>query len=117
MKTPVTYNGLILRWNNYDKIKGNVERISPSTCGNYRCPLGYVDDCTKLQVDKIPPRFDHCPGDNWITTPEGSVVVSWDEPIATDNIGLKKMVEKSGYSPGQVGCHMFFLVKIFSSSY
>ncbi|KAB7498637.1 Fibropellin-1 [Armadillidium nasatum] len=101
MNSPVLFNGLLLRWTGYDEVTGNVERISPSSCGEYVCPPGYVGDCTKLKVDKTPPRFDYCPGDNWVTAPNGSVVVEWDEPQATDNIGLKRMDEKSGYMPGQ----------------
>lgn len=108
MNIPVVFNGLLLRWTGYDNVVGNVERVSPSSCGEYVCPPGYVGDCTKLKVDKTPPRFDYCPGDNWVTAAQGSVVVTWDEPRATDNIGLKKMVENSGYVPGQV-CFFFML--------
>ena len=101
-KTPVVFNGLVLRWNGYDDTMGNVERVSPSTCGERVCPPGYVGDCTKLKVDKTPPRFDICPGDTWVTAPNATVKVQWNEPKPTDNIGLNRMIEKSGYSSGQV---------------
>lgn len=31
----------------------------------------------------------------------GSSVVNWDEPQFSDNVGIVKVEEKSGYQPGQ----------------
>ncbi|KAK7079934.1 Calcium ion binding, partial [Halocaridina rubra] len=101
MNSPVMFDGLLLRWTGYDSVRGNVERIGPSTCGQYVCPPGYTGDCTVLERDKTPPRVDHCPGDIWVITRNGSDVVDWDEPQFSDNIGINQIVDKSGYSPGQ----------------
>ncbi|XP_045614794.2 uncharacterized protein uif isoform X1 [Procambarus clarkii] len=101
MNSPVMFDGLLLRWTGYDMVKGNVERIGPSTCGQYVCPPGYTGDCSVLERDKTPPRVDHCPGDIWVITRNGSAVVDWDEPVFSDNIGIEQVVDKSGYSPGQ----------------
>ncbi|XP_018027289.2 sushi, von Willebrand factor type A, EGF and pentraxin domain-containing protein 1, partial [Hyalella azteca] len=101
MKSPVMFEGLLLRWAGYDRVEGNVERVGPSNCGQHVCPLGYTGDCTVLQRDKTPPRVDHCPGHIWVITKNGSAVVNWDRPRFTDNIGIEKTIEKSGYFPGQ----------------
>ncbi|XP_064091137.1 sushi, von Willebrand factor type A, EGF and pentraxin domain-containing protein 1-like isoform X2 [Macrobrachium nipponense] len=101
MNSPVIFDGLLLRWTGYDKVEGNVERVGPSTCGQYVCPPGYTGDCTVLERDKTPPRVDHCPGDIWVIARNGSKVVDWDEPHFSDNIGIEQVVDKSGYSPGQ----------------
>lgn len=110
MNSPVMFEGLLLRWTGYDKVQGNVERIGPSTCGQYVCPPGYTRDCMVLERDKTPPRVDHCPGDMWVITHNGSAVVDWDEPLFTDNIGIKDQIDMSGYSPGQVCCLPWALV-------
>lgn len=102
MNSPVMFDGLLLRWTGYDKVVGNVERIGPSTCGQYVCPPGYTRDCMVLEMDKTPPRVDHCPGNMWVITHNGSAVVDWDEPLFSDNIGITNQIDKSGYSPGQV---------------
>lgn len=102
MNSPVMFDGLLLRWTGYDMVKGNVERIGPSTCGQYVCPPGYTGDCSVLERDKTPPRVDYCAGDIWVITRNGSAVVDWDQPIFSDNIGIEQIVDKSGYSPGQV---------------
>ncbi|XP_071520140.1 uncharacterized protein uif isoform X2 [Panulirus ornatus] len=101
MNSPVMFDGLLLRWTGYDMVKGNVERIGPSTCGQYVCPPGYTGDCSVLERDKTPPRVDHCPTDIWVITRNGSAVVNWDEPLFSDNMGIEHVVDKSGYSPGQ----------------
>lgn len=102
MNSPVIFDGLLLRWTGYDSVKGNVERVGPSTCGQYVCPPGYTGDCSVLERDKTPPRVNHCPGDMWVITRNGSEVVTWDEPVFSDNIGVTQIVDKSGYSSGQV---------------
>ncbi|KAK3869849.1 hypothetical protein Pcinc_024872 [Petrolisthes cinctipes] len=101
MNSPVMFDGLLLRWTGYDQVHGNVERIGPSTCGQYICPPGYTGDCTVLERDKTPPRIDNCPGDQWRITRNGSAVVTWDEPLFSDNIGVEEYTDNSGYYPGQ----------------
>ncbi|XP_042883171.1 sushi, von Willebrand factor type A, EGF and pentraxin domain-containing protein 1-like isoform X2 [Penaeus japonicus] len=101
MNSPVIFDGLLLRWTGYDNVRGNVERVGPSTCGQYVCPPGYTGDCSVLERDKTPPRVNHCPGDMWVITRNGSEVVTWDEPVFSDNIGVTQVIDKSGYSPGQ----------------
>jgi len=101
MNSPVLYNDLLLRWSGYEKIVGNVERIGPSTCGQYVCEPGYTGDCTVLERDKTPPRVDYCPGDIWVITRNGSDVVDWDEPVFSDNIKVESVKDLSGYSAGQ----------------
>lgn len=111
MNSPVIFDGLLLRWTGYDNVRGNVERVGPSTCGQYVCPPGYTGDCSVLERDKTPPRVNHCPGDMWVITRNGSEVVTWDEPVFSDNIGVTQVIDKSGYSPGQVSrCREWLLV-------
>ena len=52
-------------------------------------------------MDKIAPKVEYCPGDLWIITRNGSALVSWDEPHFSDNVGVVKILEKSGHRPGQ----------------
>ncbi|XP_063614589.1 sushi, von Willebrand factor type A, EGF and pentraxin domain-containing protein 1-like isoform X2 [Penaeus indicus] len=101
MNSPVIFDGLLLRWTGYENVKGNVERVGPSTCGQYVCRPGYTGDCSVLERDKTPPRVNHCPGDMWVITRNGSEVVTWDEPVFSDNIGVTQIFDKSGYSSGQ----------------
>lgn len=43
---PVIYEGLQLRWTNYEQFSGSVEFVRPSHCGQRVCQLGYSgDDC------------------------------------------------------------------------
>ena len=99
---PVLFNGLILNWAGYEVTTGGVARVVPSSCGQRKCKLGYSgSNCQQLEVDKQPPKVEHCPGDLWVIARNGSAVVSWDEPHFSDNIGVTKMVEKNGYRPGQ----------------
>ncbi|GBP19642.1 Fibropellin-1 [Eumeta japonica] len=99
---PVLYDGLILTWSGYEDVIGGVERIVPSNCGQRVCPNGYTGTkCQQLQVDKEPPTVQHCPGDLWVIAKNGSAVVSWDEPVFSDNVGVVKVGEKSGHRPGQ----------------
>ncbi|XP_022825719.1 sushi, von Willebrand factor type A, EGF and pentraxin domain-containing protein 1 isoform X1 [Spodoptera litura] len=99
---PVLYSGLGLTWAGYDDLLGGVERIVPSHCGQRVCPNGYTGSkCQQLQVDKEPPRIERCPGDLWVIAKNGSSLVSWDVPMFSDNVGVAKVVEKSGHRPGQ----------------
>ncbi|CAG9863735.1 unnamed protein product [Phyllotreta striolata] len=99
---PVLYRGLILTWAGYEDTVGGVERIVPSHCGQRNCPPGYKGSkCQDLEVDKIPPKVEYCPGDLWIITKNGSALVVWDEPHFTDNVAITKIQEKSGHRPGQ----------------
>ncbi|XP_072385212.1 uncharacterized protein uif isoform X2 [Diabrotica undecimpunctata] len=99
---PVLYRGLILTWAGYEDTIGGVERIVPSHCGQRNCPPGYKGSkCQELEVDKIPPKVEYCPGDLWIITKNGSALVVWDEPNFSDNVGVAQVQEKSGHRPGQ----------------
>ncbi|CAG9836717.1 unnamed protein product [Diabrotica balteata] len=99
---PVLYRGLILTWAGYEDTIGGVERIVPSHCGQRNCPPGYKGSkCQELEVDKIPPKIEYCPGDLWIITKNGSALVVWDEPSFSDNVGVAQVQEKSGHRPGQ----------------
>ncbi|XP_012280254.1 sushi, von Willebrand factor type A, EGF and pentraxin domain-containing protein 1 [Orussus abietinus] len=99
---PILYQKLILTWAGYDKTVGGVERIVPSHCGQRVCPPGYGGTkCQQLESDKVPPKVEYCPGDLWIIAKNGSSIVSWDEPIFTDNIGIAKVHEISSHKSGQ----------------
>ncbi|XP_072154980.1 uncharacterized protein uif isoform X2 [Bemisia tabaci] len=99
---PVLYQGLVLTWAGYDDVEGGVERIVPSHCSQHTCPPGYTGpQCNQLQVDKMPPTKEYCPGDLWVDARNGSAVVTWDEPRFTDNVGVVRVEEKSGHRPGQ----------------
>ncbi|KAJ8875851.1 hypothetical protein PR048_023754 [Dryococelus australis] len=99
---PVLFRGLTLTWAGYDDTVGGVERVVPSHCGQRICPPGYGGArCQQLQVDKVPPQVEHCPGDLWVIAKNGSATVSWDEPHFADNVGVVKIEERSGHRPGQ----------------
>lgn len=99
---PVLYSGLVLNWAGYEDVIGGVERIVPSHCGQRVCPNGYTGTkCQQLHVDKEPPRVDRCPGDLWVIAKNGSSIVNWDTPVFTDNVGVARIIEKSGHWPGQ----------------
>lgn len=79
-----------------------MERVVPSHCGQRNCPPGYAGPkCQDLEVDKIPPKVEYCPGDLWFITKNGSALVAWDEPHFSDNVGVVGVQEKSGHRPGQ----------------
>ena len=44
--------------------------------------------------------MDYCPGDVWVVARNGSSVVSWDEPVFSDNVGVVRVAEQSGHRPG-----------------
>ncbi|XP_063243609.1 sushi, von Willebrand factor type A, EGF and pentraxin domain-containing protein 1 isoform X2 [Bacillus rossius redtenbacheri] len=99
---PVLHRGLALTWAGYEDTAGGVERVVPSHCGQRICPPGYGGTrCQQLQVDKVAPQVEHCPGDLWVIAKNGSATVSWDEPHFTDNVGVVKIEERSGHRPGQ----------------
>lgn len=99
---PVLYSNLVLTWAGFEDVVGGVERIVPSHCGQRVCPNGYAGaKCQQLQVDKEPPKVDHCPGDLWVIAKNGSAIVRWDEPVFSDNVGVVRVLEKSGHKSGQ----------------
>lgn len=99
---PVLHSGLALTWAGYEDVVGGVERIVPSHCGQRVCANGYSGSkCQQLQIDKEPPKVDHCPGDLWVIAKNGSSIVTWDNPAFSDNVGVSKIIEKSGHKPGQ----------------
>nr|CAD7258136.1 unnamed protein product [Timema shepardi] len=100
---PVLFRGLTLTWAGYDDTVGGVERVVPSHCGQRVCPPGYGGPkCQQLQVDKVTPRVEHCPGDLWVIAKNGSAIVSWDEPLFSDNVNVVRVEEKNGHRPGQM---------------
>lgn len=99
---PVLYRGLILNWAGYEVTSGGVERSVPSSCGQKKCASGYSGAlCQQIEADKEPPQVEHCPGDLWVISRNGSASVSWDEPHFSDNVGVIRIVEKNGHRPGQ----------------
>lgn len=99
---PILYRGLTLNWAGYEVTSGGVERTVPSSCGQKKCIASHSGaQCTQVDVDKEPPQKVHCPGDIWIISRNGSAQVTWDEPEFTDNVGVTRIIEKSGHRSGQ----------------
>lgn len=99
---PILYRGLILNWAGYEITSGGVERSVPSTCGQKKCPTSNSGiQCSQVDVDKEPPHVQHCPGDLWIISRNGSAQVTWDEPEFVDNVGVTRVIERSGHRSGQ----------------
>lgn len=99
---PILYRGLILNWAGYEVTTGGVERSVPSTCGLKKCASSHGgSQCNQVDVDKEPPQVQKCPGDVWITSRNGSAQVTWDEPEFSDNVGVTRVIEKSGHRSGQ----------------
>lgn len=100
---PILYRGLNLNWAGYEITSGGVERSVPSTCGQKKCASSShgAAQCTQVDVDKEPPQVQHCPGDLWIISRNGSAQVSWDEPEFSDNVGVTRIIERSGHRSGQ----------------
>lgn len=99
---PVLHRGLILNWAGYEVTSGGVERSVPSSCGQKKCASGYTgSQCTQTEVDKEPPQVEHCPGDIWTISRNGSAQVTWDEPHFSDNVGVTRIIERNGHRPGQ----------------
>lgn len=99
---PILYRDLILNWAGYDITSGGVERIVPSTCGQKKCASSHNGaQCSQIDVDKEPPHVQHCPGDIWVISRNGSARVEWDEPVFVDNVGITKLIERSGHRSGQ----------------
>lgn len=90
---PILYRGLILNWAGFEVTSGGVERSVPSTCG--------LKSQKQVEIDKEPPKVTYCPGDLWIISRNGSAQVMWDEPAFTDNVGIARIVERSGHRSGQ----------------
>lgn len=99
---PVLYRGLILNWAGYELTSGGVERSVPSSCGQKKCPAGHSgNQCKQIDMDKEPPKVEHCPGDLWVIARNGSAIVTWDEPHFSDNVAVSKIVERNGHRSGQ----------------
>lgn len=74
---PILYRDLILNWAGYEITSGGVERNVPSTCGQKKCSSSNGgSQCNQVDVDKEPPQVQHCPGDLWIISRNGSAQVS-----------------------------------------
>lgn len=90
---PILHRGLIQNWAGYEITIGGVERSVPSTCGQRAS--------AKIDIDKESPQVEHCPGDIWSISHNGSAQVKWDEPQFTDNVGVIRVVERNGHRSGQ----------------
>lgn len=90
---PILYRGLTQNWAGFEVTIGGVERNVPSTCG--------LRASAKIDVDKEAPQVEHCPGDLWVISHNGSAQVKWDEPQFTDNVGVTRVVERNGHRSGQ----------------
>ncbi|XP_069668601.1 uncharacterized protein uif isoform X2 [Periplaneta americana] len=99
---PVLYRALALTWAGYEDTVGGVERVVPSHCGQRVCPAGYGGArCEQLQVDKVAPVVEYCPGDLWVIAKNGSSIIKWDEPVFNDNVGIVRIEKKDNHYPGQ----------------
>lgn len=85
------------------RIEGNIEKISPGTCGQRTCPPGFSGvKCDIPLRDKVPPTVLYCPQDIWAEARNGSTIVEWPLPKFTDNVNVTKVQETNNYAPGQV---------------
>ncbi|KAG1655606.1 Fibropellin-1 [Nymphon striatum] len=110
---PVMFDDLIVRWTGFDRVSGNVERVGPGECGKIVCQPGYSgDNCKILAQDKESPVVDFCPDDQMVVTKNYTSIVRWDLPKFSDNIKVSRIVERSGYTPGQA-----FLRGVYELSY
>jgi hypothetical protein len=101
---PILFDGLILRWSGYDLTVGGVDRIMPSVCGEYSCPLGRSGEkCETVIKDKEPPEVISCDKDKYIALhDQNSATVEWDEPLFQDLSSIDlKIHNKDGLLPGQ----------------
>ncbi|XP_028967225.1 uncharacterized protein LOC108863645 [Galendromus occidentalis] len=111
--SPVLFNGLLVRWANYDKIVGTVERQSPGRCGEQSCTTTVTEECIAKVGDKVPPRTIYCPPDMWVVTPNDSIALQWEEPEFSDETGQKVAIsELNGIRSGHT-----FSKGIFDLSY
>ncbi|GAB6028275.1 hypothetical protein CHUAL_002455 [Chamberlinius hualienensis] len=100
---PELFNGALLRWSGYDIIEGNIEKISPGSCGQRTCKPGFSGiNCEKPQRDKEPPTVVFCPSDVWAEARNGSAIVEWPLPKFSDNFNVTDVKESNNYAPGQV---------------
>lgn len=90
--SPVLFHGLQLRWANYDKIVGTVERQVPGHCGEQSCTTTVTEECIAKGGDKVPPKVVYCPPDMWVVTPNESIALQWEEPEFSDETGIKPEV-------------------------
>ena len=100
---PVIYDGLQLRWANYEQLIGSVEFVRPAHCGQRVCQLGYSgDDCKILVHDKKPPELLYCPGDIWILSKANQTLVQFDEPAFIDDLKSVQIASESDLRSGQL---------------
>jgi len=100
---PVIYDGLQLRWANYDQLHGTVEFIRPAKCGQRVCALGYSgDDCKILVRDKRPPDVLYCPADIWALSKSNVTLVDFVEPKFTDDLKSVQIASENDLRSGQL---------------
>ena len=99
----MNFNGLLLRFNGYDKMEGKVERIPRSTCGREsvrRRETGGINiDVSGIQ--KIHSRsLQECPSDQFIVSSMRETNVSWAEPVFHSKMEILKV--NKNLKPDQV---------------
>ena len=100
---PVIYDGLQLRWANYEQFSGSVEFIRPAHCGQRVCALGYSgDDCKILMHDKRPPELLYCPGSIWALSKSNQTLVQFDEPQFIDDLKSVQIASENDLRSGQL---------------
>ncbi len=111
---PPIYEGLALRFANYDHLSGKVERVAKSTCG--RTPAlhshAYSADYGAHHL-----HVDNRPSDMQVASPLREVNVSWQEPVFSSLQPERYPLDRveQNLKSGQVGT--FELMKFFSKGF
>ncbi|XP_065067500.1 sushi, von Willebrand factor type A, EGF and pentraxin domain-containing protein 1-like, partial [Rhopilema esculentum] len=73
-------------WIHLNGFKGpNVTIMEPATCGSNTCPPSFIGQFCETEIDKEPPKVSRCPNVTQVVTPNRVSVVTWTEPIFSDN--------------------------------
>eukprot|EP00795_Rhopilema_esculentum_P001778 gene1778-16265_t len=73
-------------WIHLSGSKGpNVTIVEPTTCGSNTCPPSFIGQFCETEIDKEPPKVVRCPNVTQVVTPNRVSVVTWTEPIFSDN--------------------------------
>uniref|UniRef100_A0A183C3F6 EGF-like domain-containing protein n=1 Tax=Globodera pallida TaxID=36090 RepID=A0A183C3F6_GLOPA len=116
--SPVIFDGLALRFANYDRIEGKVERVGKSTCGraelqcrslsiSTQCPAGENGrrETPEGGENGQPPmvEVEGCPGDIFVETREKETNISWQEPnFFSTRLSMEIVRVEQNLKPGQV---------------
>ncbi|KAL3108453.1 hypothetical protein niasHT_015375 [Heterodera trifolii] len=124
--SPVLFDGLVLRFANYDRIEGKVERVGKSTCGRSempcrsannwslsaaQCPVGENGAAGRNAAfdeddgEHGPPmvEVEGCPEDLFVETREKETNISWQEPNFVSTRPSVEIVRvEQNVKPGQV---------------